>query len=111
MSEYKIVGSSFKDSNIKDNIYPRIKVGSKGFLKKEFENKYDPNAVKVIIYDEVTDNFWDVGYIPKGSEIDMPYREHFFTVTKVNNGKYLTLDEPSLPHMNACATIRDKLYR
>lgn len=59
--DFKIVGTSFRNQNLLQNIHNKLQTSSIHNVKLEFEkdNKYDPNAIKILVNDQ------HIGYIPK----------------------------------------------
>ena len=59
--DFKIVGTSFRNQNLLQNIHNKLQTSSIHNVKLEFEkdNKYDPNAIKILV------NNQHIGYIPK----------------------------------------------
>jgi hypothetical protein len=108
VSEYKIVGSSYKSEHVRNNIYPRVQIGSIGFIEKEPTNTHDPNAIKVIIHDEPSNSFWEIGYLPKGSDINMETERCMITVSTVKNGKYLRVVANIPNGENPCNYIKNR---
>ena len=66
-----------------DEVWDKLKVGTKVQLVREAENRYDPNAVMVCYNDEEQDEKVCLGYIPRSQNntialmMDMGYADIF----------------------------------
>ena len=66
-----------------DEVWDKLKVGTKVQLVREAENRYDPNAVMVCYNDQENDEQVCIGYIPRSQNntialmMDMGYADIF----------------------------------
>lgn len=55
-----LAGTMYHDA---DEVWDKLKVGVPLFLERELDNRYDPDAVEVVYYDN--DTRYVIGYIPR----------------------------------------------
>ena len=58
-----------------DEVWEQLKVGTRLYLERDLENRYDPNAVAVVYYELDTDEEelprYVVGYIPRDENSEL----------------------------------------
>ena len=57
-----LAGRKYHDA---DEVWDKLKVGTVLQLERDLENRYDPDAVAVIFYDNELDESLCIGYIPR----------------------------------------------
>ena len=90
-----------------DEVWDKLKVGTKVALVREADNRYDPNAVMVCYNDQDNDEQVCLGYIPRSPTntialmMDMGY-------TNILEGRISHIDERAHPEQQVHLTVKIK---